>query len=212
MKKIHQDASLSEPALAFNTANSTDFSQHFAEILAQVNESEHPKKMSLSACWIETILGPMIALADEQALYLLEFASGRGLKQELERLAQRFTLVPGMTAPLLAIQGELKDYFAGKLKTFTTAYQLLGSPFQQEVWKALSQIPYGKTISYAQESALLGRPKAYRAVGNANGANQLSIIVPCHRVIASDGSLGGYGGGLKIKRWLINHEEQFKAK
>ncbi len=156
---------------------------------------------------IDTILGPMMAIADDTSLYVLEFLTRKGLEREIEHLKHRgFAITPGNTAPLTSIETELKAYFAGRLTQFKTPYRVFGSPFQQQVWQALCQIPYGETRSYKEQSISLGKPKGYRAVANANGANQLAIIIPCHRVIASDGSLGGYGGGLTIKQWLIEHE------
>ena len=163
----------------------------------------------LKAQWIDTVLGPMIAIADETALYLLEFATRKGLEGEVKRLQkQGYIITPGSTGVLISIEKELNAYFAGTLITFKTPYHLVGSTFQQNVWKALCKIPYGETISYAQLSAQLGKPTAYRAVANANGANQLALIIPCHRVIASNGSIGGYGGGLVTKQRLIDHEKQ----
>ena len=86
---------------------------------------------------------------------------------------------------------------------------MFGSPFQRQVWQVLCGIPYGETRSYAEEAMYMGKPSAYRAVANANGANQLAIIIPCHRVIASDGTLGGYGGGIAVKQWLLEHEKRY---
>ena len=86
---------------------------------------------------------------------------------------------------------------------------MFGSPFQRQVWQVLCGIPYGETRSYAEEAISMGKPSAYRAVANANGANQLAIIIPCHRVIASDGTLGGYGGGIAVKQWLLEHEKRY---
>jgi AraC family transcriptional regulator, regulatory protein of adaptative response / methylated-DNA-[protein]-cysteine methyltransferase len=167
----------------------------------------------LKAAWIETILGPMIALADEECLYLLEFITTKGLAREIERFKEKgFVLIPGHTAPLKSIEAELKAYFEGRLKVFKTPYRVFGSVFQKQAWDRLCQIPYGEKRSYAQQAAFIGKPNAYRAVANANGANQLAIMVPCHRIIASDGSLGGYGGGLAIKRWLIDHEKRYHSK
>jgi AraC family transcriptional regulator of adaptative response/methylated-DNA-[protein]-cysteine methyltransferase len=102
----------------------------------------------------------------------------------------------------------LDNYFAGKLKQFKTPIFWSGSVFQKIVWDALVRIPYGETRSYADVAASLGKPSAFRAVANANGANPLAIVVPCHRVINTDGGLGGYGGGLARKKWLIDHEKQ----
>ena len=107
---------------------------------------------------------------------------------------------------LTAIQ-QLQDYAKGKLETFDLPLDIsLGTPFQQRVWRALQAIPYGQTISYAQLAERIGQPTAYRAVANANGKNPFSIIIPCHRVIASGGGLGGYTGGLDKKRYLLSIE------
>lgn len=102
---------------------------------------------------------------------------------------------------------QLKEYFAGRLKKFTLSLAPEGTSFQLEVWKALSTIPYGRTVSYGDIAKAVGKPAAARAVGAANGQNPLSIVVPCHRVIGSDGKLVGYGGGLKIKETLLALEQ-----
>lgn len=160
---------------------------------------------------IDTALGPMVAVADQSKLYLLEFVGRKGLHEELQRLQRLgFSIVEGETAPLLSIALELQRYFAGEINDFTTPYRVFGTPFQQQVWQALCTIPYGQTRTYAQQAQLLGRPKAYRAVANANGANQLALIIPCHRVVAI-GGLGGYGGGLEVKQWLIDHEQLMRG-
>jgi AraC family transcriptional regulator of adaptative response/methylated-DNA-[protein]-cysteine methyltransferase len=97
-------------------------------------------------------------------------------------------------------------YFSGVNHEFITPLALLGSPFQVQVWEELIRIPKGETRSYAQLASAIGRPSAYRAVARANGANQIAIVIPCHRVINSSGELGGYGGGIKRKQWLLDHE------
>jgi methylated-DNA-[protein]-cysteine S-methyltransferase len=98
---------------------------------------------------------------------------------------------------------QLAEYFAGERTAFELSLQATGTPFQQEVWAVLAEIPYGETISYAELAASVARPHAFRAVGSANGANPIAIVVPCHRVISSDRSLGGYAGGLDAKRTLL---------
>lgn len=98
---------------------------------------------------------------------------------------------------------ELDAYFAGKLRKFTVPLDLQGTPFQLQVWSTLRKIPFGKVVSYGEEARMLGKPKAARAVGSANGRNPIPIIVPCHRVVAGDGSLGGYSAGLPMKRKLL---------
>jgi methylated-DNA-[protein]-cysteine S-methyltransferase len=105
---------------------------------------------------------------------------------------------------------QLTAYFAGELTEFDLPLQMSGTDFQQRVWAGLREIPYGETISYADLAREVGSPNAFRAVGSANGRNPLGIIVPCHRVIAADGSLGGYGGGLQRKVWLLEHEAAHK--
>jgi methylated-DNA-[protein]-cysteine S-methyltransferase len=107
---------------------------------------------------------------------------------------------------------ELDAYFAGTLERFTIPLAPVGTPFQRAVWAALVAIPYGAVTTYAALAASIGRPTAIRAVGAANGANPLSVIVPCHRVVGSDGSLTGYGGGLPAKRWLLDHEARPAAR
>lgn len=164
----------------------------------------------LKASWLDTPLGPMIAIADEHHLYLLEFVDRRGLEREVERLRQRTksAIIPGTTDSIVSIEQELKHYFTGKLIHFKTPLFYLGSTFQKNVWQALQGIPYGETRSYADIAKVINNPTGYRAVANANGANQIAIAIPCHRVINSNGELGGYGGGVSRKEYLINLEKR----
>jgi len=105
------------------------------------------------------------------------------------------------------IKEELASYFNGSPTTFASLpLDPQGTPFQLRVWQELRQIPWGRTISYKELAARVGNPRACRAVGQANGANPIPLIIPCHRVIAADGSLGGYSSGLERKRWLLRHE------
>jgi AraC family transcriptional regulator of adaptative response/methylated-DNA-[protein]-cysteine methyltransferase len=159
---------------------------------------------------IETPLGPMLAISDEKSLCLLEFTDRRGLVRELERLhlTIKAPLVSGKPTPIHSIEKELNAYFEGTSQDFKTPIQLMGTPFQQEVWKVLMRVPYGETRSYGAQAESLGRPSAARAVANANGANQVAIVIPCHRIINTDGGLGGYAGGLHRKQWLIDHERR----
>ena len=110
---------------------------------------------------------------------------------------------PSAQAVLIQTKKQLEQYFAGKRTTFDVALDLVGTEFQVRAWRALCRIPFGKTISYGQQAANIKKPKAFRAVGSANGKNPIPIIVPCHRVVASDGSLGGYSLGLKMKKQLL---------
>lgn len=165
----------------------------------------------LKASWIDTPLGPMLAIGNEEVLYLLEFVDRRGLEREIERLRlkTKSAIIPGKTSPIDSIEKELDLYFKGQLKKFKTPTALLGSPFQKNVWAQLLKIPYGETRSYLSQAQAIGKPAAFRAVAQANGANQFAIMIPCHRVINANGEIGGYGGGISRKEWLINHERGY---
>lgn len=162
----------------------------------------------LSARWIETPLGPMLAVAGATALHLLEFASTTRLIPEVAALKKATgQSVRFADSPVLdQLQDQLVAYFAGVGQGFELPLAGAGTPFQRRVWDMLCTIPPGTTWSYAALARSLGQPSATRAVAAANGANPISILVPCHRVIGADGSLTGYGGGLWRKRWLLTHE------
>ena len=168
------------------------------------------KKIKVLYCvWIETILGSMLAISDEESLLLLEFVDRKGLENEIKRLRTRLnaTLLPEKVSVLEQIEEEINQYFEGELTDFKTPIRYLGSEFQQRVWNELRKIPVGHTVSYKELAVNIYNPSACRAVARANGMNQLSIVVPCHRVINSNGELGGYGGGIARKEWLLNHEK-----
>jgi methylated-DNA-[protein]-cysteine S-methyltransferase len=115
-------------------------------------------------------------------------------------------------APVVECARQLDEYFQGKRQTFRLPIRLRGTEFQKKVWRALKRIPYGRTRSYKDVARAIGREKAVRAVGGANHQNSFTIIIPCHRVIGSDGRLVGYGGSLWRKRWLLNHERKVGEK
>ena len=116
---------------------------------------------------------------------------------------QETTIDASAQAILIKTKKQLEQYFAGTRTSFDVALDLVGTEFQVQAWRALGRIPFGKTISYGQQAKNMKKPKAFRAVGSANGMNPVPIIVPCHRVVASDGSLGGYSLGLKMKKQLL---------
>ncbi|MBF2599843.1 bifunctional transcriptional activator/DNA repair protein Ada [Listeria seeligeri] len=163
----------------------------------------------LYSAWLETKLGSMLAISDDDHLLLLEFVDRKGLEMEIKKLRTRLkaAISPEKTDVIRQVEAELELYFDGELVNFKTPIRYIGSEFQQGVWDELRRIPMGETISYKVLAEKLGKPTASRAVARANGANQLSLIVPCHRVINSNGELGGYGGGLARKEWLIKHEK-----
>lgn len=208
MKQIRSGDAVIEAQLNTGYESSSGFRDAFSKIMGAPPTKFEQHRTILKASWIDTRLGPMIAIADEACIYLLEFVDRRGLEREVERLRikTKAAIIPGVTDPIKSITLELESYFEGKLKKFNTPLHLLGSPFQKLVWDELMRIPYGQTRSYMAQATSIGKNKAYRAVANANGANQLAIIIPCHRIINSNGDLGGYGGGIARKQWLLEHE------
>lgn len=165
----------------------------------------------LKTSWIETRIGSMQVISSEDSIYLLEFADKRGLEGEIARLKLRkkATIVTGTTCSMKSIEVELKAYFEGTLKNFKTPFYVSGSQFQKKVWEELIGIPYGQTRTYTAQAEAIGKKSAYRAVANANGANQIAIVIPCHRIINSNGKLGGYSGGESRKQWLLEHETRY---
>lgn len=163
--------------------------------------------VDLFSSFVNTPLGPMLSLASNQALHLLEFLDRPTLEQQQKFFKQSHYLIKeGSNTIIKQLQKELSSYFMGTLTNFTVPVQLEGTAFQKQVWQALLTIPYGQTRSYSQQAIHIGAPKAFRAVANANGKNRLAIIVPCHRIIAHDGRLGGYSGGINKKQFLLEHE------
>lgn len=157
---------------------------------------------------IQTPLGSMLAAASDTELLLLEFVDRRMLATQITRLEKRTgaTFVPGDNEILAATQREIDLYFASRLRAFSVPIRFAGTEFQQRVWTQLIEIPYGETKSYAEQAAAIGRPEAVRAVARANGDNRIAIIIPCHRVVGSDGTLTGYGGQLWRKQALLELE------
>lgn len=187
---------------------SNSFKVTFSRMLSPA-PSQQTDRTVLKASWLDTPLGPMVAIGDESTVYFLDFVSHHVLESKVDRIRKKTksTIVEGDTAPLSLLKSELSHYFAGKLKAFTTPLCLLGSPFQMAVWEELRKIPFGSTCSYADIAMLLGKPTAYRAVAQANGANNLAVVIPCHRVINANGDLGGYNSGVQRKKWLLQHEK-----
>ena len=155
-----------------------------------------------------TPLGPMLLGATDRGVCLLEFTDRRMLETQLQRVARQLNcvFVPGANELGRRLEAELEAYFAGELESFETPLDMFGTPFQRRVWEALLQIPYGETRSYAEQARAIGEPNAVRAVARANGDNRIAIVIPCHRVIGSDGKLTGYGGGLWRKQYLLELE------
>jgi AraC family transcriptional regulator of adaptative response/methylated-DNA-[protein]-cysteine methyltransferase len=168
----------------------------------------------IKTIFIKTPLGEMAAAATKEGICFLAFSEGINIQTEINKLSILFKtgLKSGGNKHLRALKKQLKEYFKGTRKEFTLTLIPPGTEFQQAVWQALGKIPYGTTISYLEQAKLLNNQAAVRAVANSVASNRIAIIIPCHRVIGSDGSLTGYGGGLEKKQWLIEHEKRYSGK
>lgn len=194
---------------SFDSASA--FRAAFARLLGCAPSNLRPDGM-LRATWIPTPLGDMVAVSSRSHLHLLEFVDRKALPTELRKLraGSKENVGIGTMAPSEQAAAELSDYFAARSAKFSTPLALAGSHFTQVVWDALREIPPGETLSYGEIARHIGRPEAVRAVARANGANQIALMIPCHRVIGADGSLTGYGGGLWRKQRLIEIERKLK--
>lgn len=164
--------------------------------------------------WIESPVGPLLVGATSGGVCLLEFSDPARMEGQLAAVAKQVgcAVVPGDHEYLEQLRDELSGYFAGKRTRFEVPLVYPGTPFQQRVWDRLRKIPYGETLSYEALAREVGSPGAQRAVGRANGQNRVAIVIPCHRVVNKDGRLGGYGGGLWRKVFLLDLERQTLAR
>ncbi|MCC6171616.1 MAG: methylated-DNA--[protein]-cysteine S-methyltransferase [Gammaproteobacteria bacterium] len=156
--------------------------------------------MTTHTTFIDSPVGPLFLAASDDGLRAIEFCDNRHPVKRGDDWRE------GDNAVLRKAAGQLFEYFSGRRRAFDLPLSPAGTEFQRTVWTMLTKIPYGETISYAQLAARVGKPMAIRAVGAANGRNPLPIVLPCHRVIGADGSLTGFGGGLPIKRFLLELE------
>jgi len=158
---------------------------------------------------LQSPLGDMIAGASDNGLCFLEWHDRGGVERILTRVEKRYKkkLIPGRNTYLKVLESELKNYFSGEAQEFTVELDIVGTKFEKKVWGRLLNIPYGVTRSYGNIATELNNAGASRAVGRANGSNYMSIVIPCHRVIESNGKLRGYGGGLWRKKHLLELEK-----
>lgn len=188
------------------------------ESLSGFNESYHAifgnsagktkNKAVVNIVRFSTPIGAMFACATESGICLLEFTDRKTLEAQFKDIRKQLNAVilPGKNSHLTQVQNELEEYFEGERKVFSVALDLQGTDFRKQVWEELTNIPYGNTRTYKEQSIALNNLKAIRAVGSANGANKVAIIIPCHRVVGSNGTLTGYAGGVHRKKWLLDFE------
>jgi AraC family transcriptional regulator of adaptative response/methylated-DNA-[protein]-cysteine methyltransferase len=206
-RRIQGGGSVSDAAYAGGFESESGFRSAYTRVFgAPPSKAKNSNPITLS--WIRTVAGPMVVATTEHGVCLLEFSDRRMLETQLRTLRRRFhaALLPGRNELVVTLQQQLNEYFSGKRKVFTVPLSHPGTPFQEKVWKALLDIPYGSTCPYRELAIRVGRPQAVRAVGTANGMNRIAILIPCHRVVNANGELGGYGGGLWRKRMLLELE------
>lgn len=206
-KKLQQGENIIETAYESGFESLSGFNESFKNIFG-VSPKNSKNQQIIDLKRIETPLGTMYAAATKEGICMLEFTDRKMLETEFKDLAKSLnaTIVLGENPHFKILEKELKLYFEGKLTEFTVPLSPVGSEFQKSVWEVLRKIPFGETWSYRKQSEILGDAKKVRAVANANGMNKISIIIPCHRVIGSDGTLTGYGGGIWRKQKLLELE------
>lgn len=209
--RLRKGTPMSRTALEAGFASESGFREAFERLFGVTPgdaAAGGAERGCLAAAWLETPLGPMLAMSSERGLTLLEFVDRRSIETQIEavRARTKLAVVPVRTPVLEQTERELAEYFAGTRRTFSIPLDPQGTPFERAVWDRLLAIPYGKVSSYAAIAREVGSPGASRAIGRANGCNRIAIVIPCHRVIRSDGALCGYGGGVERKQWLLDHE------
>ncbi len=216
--KLKNGEAISAVAYASGYESLSGFNGSF-KTLTGVSPSQSKNMQAIYTTQFETPVGPMVAAATADGICLLEFTDRRMLETEWKDLCKRLDayIIQGESPYFNPLKQQLTEYFEGSRKEFDLPLHTPGSEFQQAVWKELQRIPYGTTRSYMQQAKALKKPEAIRAIAHANGMNRIAIIIPCHRVIGSDGSLTGYGGGLWRKKWLLDletkmHGQQTKLK
>lgn len=209
LRRIREGGSMTTAQMAAGYASESGMREAFDRLFgAPPGRAAKEGAAPLAARWFPTPLGPMLAIASESAVVLLEFVDRRAIEAQVATLRRRIgrPVEPGDNAVLRRLGAEFELYLAGKLEAFTTPIEAPGTAFQQRVWSELRTIPAGETRSYAEIARAIGRPTAVRAVARANGDNRVAILIPCHRVVGSDGGLTGYAGGIWRKEWLLKHE------
>jgi AraC family transcriptional regulator of adaptative response/methylated-DNA-[protein]-cysteine methyltransferase len=207
LTQIREGAPVLETALDQGYDSLSGFNSAFAQLFGVSPKIAARDRTPIASRRILTPLGPMVACATPTGLCLLEFADRRMLELQLRRIGRRLAgrPVPGPSPILDRTESVLERYFAGD-RAATVPLAAPGTPFQHAVWQRLLRIPHGATTTYGTIAAELGRPSGARAVARAVGDNPIAILVPCHRVVGSDGRLTGYGGGLWRKQKLLAHE------
>lgn len=207
-KKIQDGENIIETAYSAGFESLSGFNDGFKKIFGNSPKNANTQNI-INIKRLETPIGIMFAAATKEGICMLEFGDRRNLEDTFQLLANSLDakIIIGKNAHLKLLEKELSNYFEGKLHYFTVPLSPVGTEFQKSVWKILQKIPYGEIWSYKKQAEALGDVKKVRAVANANGLNKISIVIPCHRVIGSNGKLTGYGGGVWRKQKLLELEK-----
>ncbi len=208
---LQQGGSVMDAQLNAGYESSSGFRDAITKLVGDAPIRTNARQV-LVAQWIDTPIGAMLGVTDDEGVHLLEFAERKALPTEIARLRQRVgPICFGQSRMLEMLAHQVEQYFSGRTMSFSIPVVQRGTPFEARVWSALQKLPPGETRSYGELACSIERPEAARAVARANGANQVAVIIPCHRIIGADGSLTGYGGKLWRKQWLLEHERRAAA-
>ena len=208
---IKKGKSITDSAFASGYDSLSGFNESFQKYFGQ-SASQSKQKNVINIARIASPIGSLIACASEKGICFLGFVGQKHLERNFKLIQKHFKaiILPVSNKHIKTLEKQLDEYFQSTRQNFDVSLDIIGTEFQQKVWQALVKIPYGETSTYKQQAISINKLKAIRAVASANGANKISIIIPCHRIIGSDGSLTGYAGGLHRKKWLLDFEHNHR--
>lgn len=205
---IKKGSSITGTAFEIGYGSLSGFNESYRALFGE-SASRSKNRSVINVLRFSSPIGSLIACSTEKGLCFLGFIGQKNIEKHFVEIQNRFNAVilPGKNPHLTKVREEINGYFDGNRQKFTVSLDIVGTDFRKQVWNALLDIPYGKSISYKEQAATLNNSKAVRAIASANGANKISIIIPCHRVIGVNGSLTGYAAGLHKKKWLLDLEK-----
>jgi len=205
---IKKGRSITHSAFESGYGSLSGFNESYRSLFGE-SASKSRNKNVINVLRFSSPIGSIIACATEKGLCYLGFIGQKHIEKQFAEIQKHFNaiILPGRNIHLTKVQKEVNEYFDGSRKEFSVSLDIIGTDFRKQVWNELLKIPYGKTASYKEQALAMNNLKAIRAVASANGANKISIIIPCHRVVGSNGSLTGYAGGLHRKSWFLNFEK-----
>ncbi len=207
-RNIKKGNSITHSAFDSGYSSLSGFNESYRSLFGE-SASKSKNRNVINVSRFSSPIGSIIACATEKGICFLGFIGQKMIEEQFDELQKHFNaiILPGKNIHLTKVKKEIAEYFEGNRKIFSVPLDIVGTDFRKKVWNVLLDIPYGKTSSYKEQAIAVGNVKAIRAVASSNGANKISIIIPCHRVIGSNGSLTGYASGLHKKKWLLNFEK-----